>query len=138
MKRFLSVLAMAVMLVCSGVNAQNTKTSYQPKTISEAVFQLNEVLSEAQKADVRGVTEEEFMLGTKSALAKWVQQNWLYTKGTSGQNLPSALRKYMVELDVVNDEDMADVILRTFYRWFNNTDLGLQEQVAAMRNKSKK
>lgn len=122
------------LFVSYGLNAQ-VKQTVKPKNISEAVWQINDVLTEDQKMVVRSVSEQDFMEGTSSALGKWIQQEWLYDKNAAGARLPSELKKYMIELGVKNDNNMSFVILKTFYRWFHGQELELIETVAEIRAK---
>ena len=133
MKKFI-IAIIASVFISYGLSAQE-KQETKPKNISEAVWQLNDILTQDQKDIVTSVPEEVFMAGTSSALGKWLQQEWLYDKNNNGARLPSTLRKYMVELGVEKDDDMSYVILITFYRWFHGKDLELIEVVSDIRAK---
>ncbi len=134
-KIFLSIFV--TLFAALNVCAQKQNVS-QPATISEAVWQLDEVLTEEQKTIVRSVSEEDFIMGSSSALGKWLQHEWLYVTNKDGARLSSELKKFMLELDVVRDDDMAEVILRTYYRWLHGKELELIEMVADIRDRQKR
>jgi len=101
---------------------ENKKQVYIPKSLNECFSELKRLLTRKELADFKSVKEEEISV-YHMGLGRWIRNNWGLWAGDS------RLAKYFKDKGINNPDDMSGIILTSFYRYLNNKDIKLDEQI---------
>ena len=95
---------------------------YIPKDLEDCFTQINSFWSDSTKTKVKNWTEEEFLKNAHFGFGMWMRNNWQLWGG-------SRLSKYFNALEIYHPDDMSSIILQSYYRYLNNKEIKLEEQV---------
>lgn len=120
MKRTLVVLFGLFLTIT--LSAQNKKKNYIPKSLEEAVSQLDVLFSDSTKNKINDMTEDEFLANSHFTTGRWMRNKWGLWSGKK-------LGEYFNNLGIYHPDDMSGIILTTYYRHLHNQDLKVEEQI---------
>lgn len=93
-----------------------------PSNLDEALTELNSQLSDEDKEKIRNLGEDEFVTLSHMFMGQQLRNLWLYPK-------ESPLRGFFRDEGLFHEDDMSDIILRSFYRHLKGEDVGHEEQL---------
>jgi hypothetical protein len=115
-------LIIILLISISGlVQSQNIETIL-PTNLEECFVELDKILSDSSVMVFKQMTENEALSLTHFGLGLWVRNNWGLWKSSN-------LSKYFNELGLTHPDDMSGVILTSYHRKLNNTEIQLNEQI---------
>jgi|GEM_PF-1011715 len=95
---------------------------YIPKNLSECFKELNRLLKQDDKENIKLNGEKKFMAEYHFSIGLWIRNNWGLWRG-------SALSKYFNSLEIYHPDDMSGIILNSYYNYLSGNDIQLQKQV---------
>ncbi|MFN0255268.1 DUF6794 domain-containing protein [Pedobacter ureilyticus] len=95
---------------------------YKPKTLDEAVLQLEKLHHDTTKKQIIALTEDQFKLYSHLEMGMWIRNNWKLWSG-------GKLSKYFKSIGVFHPDDMSGIILTSYYRHLKGQDRELEKQV---------
>lgn len=95
---------------------------YIPKDIEDCFIQINGFWNDSVKTKVKQWTEDEFSGRVHLGFGMWLRNNWQLWAG-------SRLSKYFNEKDIHHPDNMSGIILTSYHRHLNATDIILEEQI---------
>lgn len=104
---------------------------YIPKDLEDAFAQINGFWPDSTRTMVKGWTEDEFTANLHHGFGMWIRNNWGLWAG-------SRLSKYFNYMEIYHPDDMSGIILTSYHRNLNNTDIRLEEQIAFYKDFWKK
>lgn len=107
--------------------AEKINDIYIPKDLGECFIELDKLLSEINKNEMKAKTKREDMIDYHFGLGMWMRNNWGLWGG-------SRLQKYFTDRKVNHPDDMSSVVLEYYYDWLN----GKTETWKDWENKVKK
>jgi hypothetical protein len=96
-----------------------------PRTLQEALAALQRGLGEPTIARLR-IAEEDVAITLVPTLGRWMQEHWGLATG-------GPLAQYFEALGLARPDDMAAVILTSFWRTLHYRNIRLDEQIAWYR-----
>ncbi|MDR0828966.1 MAG: hypothetical protein LBN95_02495 [Prevotellaceae bacterium] len=106
---------------------------YAPKTLEDAIIQLDKIFDDSIKANIKTMSENEFVKQYSNSVGKTIVKKWLSDKYFWEFVVKkSALKQDLFLKDIYfseNNNDVLSVILRSYYRHLNNTDILLEQQI---------
>ena len=94
-----------------------------PRTISEAVQKLSEIIPNHEVAIIRRTTEEEFTGNAVATLGPWMKQEWDLI------NPESDLANFFYNNEIYSTDEMSEIILIAFWRRLNGVPLDLDRLI---------
>ncbi|MEI6347296.1 MAG: DUF6794 domain-containing protein [Bacteroidota bacterium] len=130
-----------------GINAQNTNKTeiieyknliqkdtingiYIPKDISDCFSQLNILLCDSLKLEIKKMTEDDFTGTAHLSLGMWIRNNWGLWAG-------SRLQVYMLNLKFKHPDEMSDFILSCYYKKLQGTPIKVKQEIKIYNKKYK-
>jgi len=114
-----------VLMISSNSLAQNNekkKLDYKPKTLDEAIIQLDLIIPDSSKHQIKEMSENEFRGRSHFSMGLWIRNDWgLWKK--------QKLAKHFNNLGIYHPDDMSGIILTCYYRHLNNQEYKLDEQI---------
>ena len=95
---------------------------YVPEDLEDAFVELEKMLRPELIADIKSRPEKD-MIEHHFGLGIWMRNNWALWKG-------SRLSEYFNKLGIDHPDDMAGIILDSFWRHLNNRPIDLDSQIA--------
>lgn len=95
---------------------------YKPKNIDGAIEQLDKIINEADKEDIKHLTEDDFSIGQHFALGMWIRNEWGLWKGRE-------LFNFFDSLGVDHPDNMSGIILRSYHRHLTGKTIDLSGQI---------
>lgn len=95
---------------------------YIPKDLDDCFKQINSFWNDSTKTKVKNWKEDEFTGKVHLSFGMWMRNNWQLWGG-------SRLSKYFSDLGIHHPDDMSGIILDSYHRYLNKTDIKLDEQV---------
>lgn len=95
---------------------------YKPKTLEEAIFQLEKLHHDTVKVKITAMTEEQFTIGSHFAMGMWIRNNWRLWGG-------GKLSKYFNSIGIFHADDMSGIILTSYYRHLKGQNRELEKQI---------
>jgi hypothetical protein len=132
MKKGLSLfilLTLTISLYGQGLSRKDLK--YKPKDIDEAIEQLDKIIDNANKEEIKHLTEDEFSIGQHFALGMWIRNEWGLWKGKE-------LFHFFDSLGVDHPDNMSGIILRCYHRHLNGNNIDLSGQIAKTKEANEK
>lgn len=96
--------------------------NYKPKTLDEAIFQLEKLHHDTTKVQILSMTEDQFTIRSHFGMGMWIRNNWGLWGG-------GKLSKYFKSIGIFHPDDMSGIILTSYYRHLKRQDLELDKQV---------
>jgi len=96
-----------------------------PLNLTEALDELNSQLDDEEKEKIQNLGEDEFVILSHMYMGQKLRNLWLYPEG-------SPLRKFFKDEGLFSEDDMSDIILRSFYRYLKGEEIGYEEQLETM------
>lgn len=93
-----------------------------PVNIDEALRELESQLKDGEKAEILGFEEEDFVITSHMFLGQELRNQWLYPGD-------SPLLKFFKAEGLFHEDDMSDILLRSFYRYLKGEDIRYEEQL---------
>lgn len=93
-----------------------------PSNLTEALLELESQLSDEDKEKIRNLGEDEFVTLSHMFMGQKLRNLWLYPQD-------SPLRKFFSDEGLFSEDDMSDIILRSFYRHLKDEDIRYEEQL---------
>jgi len=93
-----------------------------PLNLTEALDELNSQLDDEEKEKIRNLGEDEFVILSHMFMGQNLRNLWLYPEG-------SPLMKFFKDEGLFMEDDMSDIILRSFYRYLKGEDIRLKETI---------
>jgi len=93
-----------------------------PTTLQEALQELESQLEDEEKEKIRNLGEDEFVTLSHMFMGQKLRNLWLYPKD-------SPLREFFKAEGLSHEDDMSDIILRSFYRHLRGEDIRYEEQL---------
>src|SRR5688572_13022859 len=63
-----------------GQNDLKKELRYHPKTLDEALTQLDKKFTDSSKVKIINMTESDFVASTHFSLGRWIRNEWLYNR----------------------------------------------------------
>jgi hypothetical protein len=104
-----------------GQAGQQEEHVYIPQNLEECFAELENVFRPEELEEFRDQKEED-IIKYHHTLGMWIRNNW-------GLWSNSHLAEYFNSLGVYHPDDMSTIILKSFYRYLNNEDIKLDEQI---------
>ncbi len=104
---------------------------YIPYNIEDAMTQLNLIANEDSRAKLFGIYEDLVVERLNKGLGRWMMVNWSFFEG-------SRLSHHLRQMGVSIPEDMAEFLIRTYYRELNDIDTDIKSRAKAIYEKRKK
>ncbi len=104
---------------------------YIPYDIEDAMTQLNLMATEESRAKLVGAGENVVVERLSKGLGRWMMVNWSFFEG-------SRLSHHMRQMGVSIPEDMAEFLIRTYYRELNNEDPEIESRAKVIYELRKK
>lgn len=102
---------------------------YIPKHLEDCYQQLDSILSDSVKIEIKGMTESDFLNNTHFGIGMWVRNNWQLWGG-------SRLSKYLLDAGVFNHADtMSDFILSGYRLYLKEEPSSLEVFVKPRENR---
>lgn len=95
---------------------------YIPKNLEDCFVQINSFWNDSTKIKVKNWDEREFVGNAHMGFGMWMRNNWRLWGG-------SRLSKHFNELGINHPDDMSGIILVSYHRHLNNTEIKLEEQI---------
>lgn len=95
---------------------------YIPKNLEDCFNQIDTFWNDSTKIQVKNLQEKEFVGRAHFGFGTWIRNNWCLWGG-------SRLSKYFNNLGIYHPDDMSGIILKSYYRYLNNKEIKLEEQV---------
>jgi len=103
---------------------------YIPKDINDCNNQLNILLPDSIKAEIKKMTEDEFASAAHFGLGMWLRNNWGLWSG-------SRLQVYMIKLRFDHPDGMSDFILRYYYKNLQGNRINVKREIKRYNKKYK-
>lgn len=95
---------------------------YKPRSIDEAILQLDKIITEEDKEVIRILNEDEFSSGQHFSLGMWMRNEWgLWKK--------KELYYFFDSLGINHPDNMSGIILRSYHRHLTGKDIDLLGQI---------
>jgi hypothetical protein len=85
---------------------------YIPKNLEDCFLELDKLLPEIDKKEMRALTKSNEMVRYHMGLGMWMRNNWRLWAG-------SRLQKYFTDRGISHPDDMSGIILRYYYDWLS-------------------
>src|ERR1043165_5754617 len=118
----LTIIFYLLSVAAWGQTNSKSDLKYKPKTLDEAVLQLEKTHHDTTKQKIRAMTEDQFIGNSHMGLGMWVRNNWGLWAG-------GELSKYFKSIGIFHPDDMSGIILTSFYRQLKGQDRQLEKQV---------
>lgn len=92
--------------------AEKIDDIYIPKDLGECFVELDRILSEVDKKEMKTQPKKEDMVEYHMGLGMWLRNNWGLWGG-------SRLQKYFTDRKITHPDDMSGVILEYYHDWLN-------------------
>lgn len=92
------------------MTAETVEGVYIPKNLGECFVELDRLLPEVDKKEMRALPNRDEMIRYHFGLGMWMRNNWVLWGG-------SRLQKYFIDKGVTDPEEMSSVILYHYYDW---------------------
>lgn len=102
--------------------ADSIKGVYIPRNLEECFTQIDKFWDDSTKLMVKSWTEDEFSGKAHFGFGMWMRNNWQLWGG-------SRLSKYFNDKGIFHPDDMSGIILKSYYRYLNNKEIKLDEQI---------
>lgn len=93
-----------------------------PSTLQEALQELESQLSVEDKEKILAMEEWEYIRLSKIYISDKLKMQWLRSQD-------SLLKKFFKAEGLFHEDDMSDIILRSFYRHLKGEDIRYEEQL---------
>lgn len=93
--------------------AERINDVYIPRDLGECFIELDRLLSEIDKNEMRALPKRENMIGYHLGLGMWMRNNWGLWGG-------SRLYKYFHDKAMTDPEDMSSIVLFYYYDWLTD------------------
>ena len=93
-----------------------------PSNINECLLELDSQLEDEEKEQIRNLGEDEFVTLSHMFMGQKLRNLWLYPQ-------ESPLRKFFKDEGLLSEDDMSDIILKSFYRHLKEEDIRYEEQL---------
>jgi hypothetical protein len=93
-----------------------------PANLDEALRELESQLKDDEKAEILGFEEEDFVIMSHMFLGQELRNQWLYPGD-------SPLLEFFKAEGLFLEDDMSDILLRSFYRYLKGEDIRYEEQL---------
>ncbi|GAA4825272.1 DUF6794 domain-containing protein [Algivirga pacifica] len=127
MKKLLIIIPICIFSIL--VNGQENKFEldsingvYIPNDLEDCFVQINAFWSDSTKQQVTEWTEDEFVGKAHMGFGTWMRNNWRLWGG-------SRLSKYFNDMGIYHPDDMSGIILISYHRYLNDTDIQFKKQV---------
>ena len=100
---------------------------YIPKDLEDCFKQIDSFWGDSTKNEIQKMTEKTFSGMSYLSFGMWMRNNWCLWGG-------SRLSKYFNDLEIYHPDDMSGIILDSYYRYVNNADIKLEEQIQHYKN----
>jgi hypothetical protein len=111
-----------ISIITFGQSSSKEDLKYKPKTLDEAIVQLEKIHHDTTKQKIIAMTEKEFLGNSHFGLGLWMRNNWGLWKGKE-------LAKHFKSIGVFHPDDMSGIILTSYYRQLKGQDRKLDEQI---------
>ncbi len=132
MKSILLFLILAIKIYPQVVSVPDI--DYQPKSLDEAIAQLDVVYPDSIKIQIIEMDENDFLKNTHFTTGRFIRNEWLYDRILGFNIGDSDLKEQLLEMGIPSNDDMSSLILRTYYRHLNNKDLKVDQQIIDIQN----
>lgn len=123
MRRFhLLFIGLLITLGSYGQEYSRKELKYKPKTLDEALLQLDKWFSDSTKQNIKSMAENDFIARSHFGLGMGIRNDWGLWKGHE-------LAKYFNGIGITHPDDMSGIILRSYHRKLNGLELRVKEQV---------
>jgi hypothetical protein len=97
----------------SKIEKDSLNSIYIPKDLQDCFIQLDKILSEKDKAEIKNLKSRDETINYHHGLGMWLRNNWGLWGG-------SRLQKYFLTRKVTDPDSMSSLILEYYYDWLNN------------------
>lgn len=118
----LSIFLVFTVITAFGQSPSKADLKYKPKTLDEAILQLEKIHDDTTKQKILAMTEQEFMGNSHFGLGMWLRNNWGLWKG-------GELAKHFNSIGIYHPDDMSGIILTSYYRHLHGQDRALEKQI---------
>jgi len=130
MKNIILIIGLLISFNLFGQNLTKKELIYIPKDFNESLTQLDKIIPDTTKTRIKSMTESDFLAQTHLSTGMWIRNYWLYNRYLFGLIVTkSELRKDLLTKGLYNNDDMSEVILRSFHRQLNNIDVNIEQQI---------
>lgn len=130
MKHSIVIIGLFISINLLGQTLAKKELRYRPKNFNESLVHLDKILPDSSRIQIKSIAEDDFMAFTHLTTGMWIRNYWLYNRYIFGIVVTkSDLRKDLTSKGLFNNDDMSGVILRSYYRKLNNTEIQLDQQI---------
>lgn len=95
---------------------------YIPQNLEECFLELDKILKPKDISNFKNLKEEKDVSLYHHGLGTWLRNNWYLWGG-------SRLSKYFNNLGIYHPDDISSIILVSYYRYLNQQEIKLDEQI---------
>ncbi|MBP7185144.1 MAG: hypothetical protein KBA06_06535 [Saprospiraceae bacterium] len=104
---------------------------YIPKDLEDAFKELDKKIEDPSKELLKSKTEDEVSNKLHYNFGRWMIINWSFYEG-------SRLTVYLNKLGIYHPDDMADFVLRTYYRYLTQKPTKYDDLIEKYKENTKK
>lgn len=98
------------------------KDIYIPKDIEDCIIQLDSILDDSTKMEIKEMTKSSFSAEAHMGLGLWMRNNWGLWEGGS-------LASYFNELGLYHPDEISGTILNCYYNHLKGFDVDLKGEI---------
>lgn len=102
--------------------SETTNQIYIPQNLEESFVQIDSFWHDTTKAELKRLSEDEFLGRLHHGFGTWMRNNWGLWAG-------SRLAKYFNEKGIFHPDDMSGIILTSYHRRLNKKPIDLEAQI---------
>ena len=102
------------------------KMIFIPKDIEGCMLQLDSILDDSTKMEIRKMTKSSFSVDAHMELGLWIRNNW----GLRGGGV---LEIYFNNLGLYNPDDISSIILNCYYNHLKGLEVNLKDEIEKER-----
>lgn len=100
----------------------NIGGTYIPKSLDDAIIQLDKAFDNSEKDTIKSMTEEQFCAEYHMGSGLWIRNNWNLWKG-------SRLSRFFKRHGIKHPDDMSGIILTSYYRKLTGKEIDFKGQI---------
>lgn len=125
-----SIALFLLLVLTNSLFAQDSDSIIvSPQNLDEALLELEFVYPDSTKELIRTLTEDEYLSKTHFTIGLYIRKQWLYEESSTGITRQSSLRKNLYSIGILKNDDMSELILRSYYRQLMGEELRIGEQI---------
>lgn len=104
------------------VVANSSKDIYIPQNIEDCIIQLDSILDDSTKMEIKEMTKSSFSAEAHLGLGLWIRNNWGLWQG-------GPLASYFNELGLYHPDEISGIILNCYFNHVKGFDIDLKGEI---------